>query len=226
MYVIGADEVGRGALAGPVVVGSVGICRDFYERYKTAAWVPMVQDSKMLTAERREEIFDYLQELLQTGILTFACGEASVNEIESYNILKATTLAFQRALENLKTPVPLSLEEKNSLFSRCVLKEDIQVLIDGLALKQFPYQHKGVVKGDRTSFCIAAASIVAKVTRDRYMSSIAKIYPQYAFDENKGYGTEKHRQAIRKYGPCSLHRPSFLKKMNLNDSNTFQLSFL
>ena len=223
---IGADEAGRGTLAGPVVAGSVWISRQFFETYQTANFITYFQDSKLLSEEQREEAFHQLQELAKTGIIAFSYGEASVDEIETYNILQATTLAFQRALETLQKEQALSLKKKTSLFAPDTIEKGIPVLIDGLTLKQLPYEHRGLIKGDRTSFCIAAASIVAKVTRDHYMKKLAKIYPQYAFDENKGYGTEKHRKAIQKWGPCPLHRPSFLKKLYSANSEDPQLSFL
>lgn len=221
--VVGADEAGRGALAGPVVAGSVWVHRNFYENYQSSDFITLFQDSKLLSEVQREEAFEQLQELVQTGMIAFAYGEASVAEVEKYNILRATTLAFQRALETLQKAVPLFLKRKDSFtFSQGALDNNSPIFIDGLPLKQLPYEHKGLVKGDRTSFCIAAASIVAKVTRDHYMTEISKNYPHYAFDEHKGYGTEKHREAIRKWGISPLHRPSFLKK--LYSENT-QLSF-
>ena len=129
-------------------------------------------------------------------------------------------------MEKLQTEHSLSLKKKDGLFDPNTDEEAIPVLIDGLPLKQLPYEHSGLVKGDRTSFCIAAASIVAKVTRDHYMQELAKTYPHYGFDENKGYGTEKHREAIQKWGPCPLHRLSFLKKLYSANTEDPQLSFL
>lgn len=224
--VIGADEAGRGTLAGPVVAGSVWINRQFFETYQSSEFITLFQDSKLLSEEQREEAFRHLQELSKTGAIAFSYGEASVDEIETHNILRATMLAFQRALEKLQKEHSLILKKKSSLFVSDTRQEDIPILIDGLPLKQFPYEHNGLVKGDRTSFCIAAASIVAKVTRDHYMQELAKTYPQYGFDENKGYGTEKHREAIQKWGPCPLHRLSFLKKLYSAKTENSQLSFL
>ena len=224
--VIGADEAGRGTLAGPVVAGSIWISRQFFETYQNAEFTTLFQDSKLLSEEQREEAFRQLQELTQTGTIAFSYGEASVDEIEIHNILRATTLAFQRALEKLQTEHSLTLKKRDVLFDPNTDEEAIPVLIDGLPLKQLPYEHKGLVKGDRTSFCIAAASIVAKVTRDHYMQELAKTYPHYGFDENKGYGTEKHREAIQKWGPCPLHRLSFLKKLYSANTEDPQLSFL
>lgn len=224
--IIGADEAGRGALAGPVMAGSVWISQQFFETYQTSEFLTLFQDSKLLSEEQREESFKQLQELAQTGTIGFAHGEASVDEIETHNILQATTLAFQRALKKLQTKHSLTLKKKSSLFVPDTTAENILILIDGLPLKQLPYEHRGLVKGDRTSFCIAAASIVAKVIRDHYMQELAKTYPQYSFDENKGYGTEKHRKAIQKWGPCPLHRLSFLKKLYSENIESQQLSFL
>ena len=224
--VIGADEAGRGTLAGPVIAGSVWISRQFFETYQNAEFITLFQDSKLLSEEQREEAFRQLQELAQTGCIAFSYGEASVDEIETHNILRATTLAFQRALEKLQTERSLSLKKKDALFDFHTDEETIPILIDGLPLKQFPYEHSGLVKGDRTSFCIAAASIVAKVTRDHYMQELAQAYPHYGFNEHKGYGTEKHREAIQKWGPCPLHRLSFLKKLYSAKPQNSQLSFL
>ena len=224
--IIGADEAGRGALAGPVMTGSVWISQQFFATYQASEFLTLFQDSKLLSEEQREEAFKQLQELAQTGTIGFAHGEASVDEIETHNILQATTLAFQRALEKLQKERSLSLKKKASLFVSDTRQKDISILIDGLPLKQLPYEHRGLVKGDRTSFCIAAASIVAKITRDHYMQELAKTYPHYGFNEHKGYGTEKHREAIQKWGPCPLHRPSFLKKLYSANTEDPQLSFL
>lgn len=224
--IIGADEAGRGALAGPVMAGSIWLSHQFFENYRTSEFITLFQDSKLLSKEQREEAFYQLQELTRTRTIAFAYGEANIDEIETYNILQATTIAFQRALEKLQKERSLTLKKKVSLFVSDTSKEDIPVLIDGLPLKQLPYEHRGLIKGDRTSFCIAAASIVAKVTRDHYMHKLAQAYPQYGFDKNKGYGTEKHREAIQKWGPCPIHRPSFLKKLYLEQAENPQLSFL
>lgn len=209
---IGADEVGRGALAGPVVAGAVWIDRDFFEQNKDNPDVLCFQDSKRLTEKQREAASCVLKDWTQSGHLQFAIGEGSVEEIDTLNILNVTTLAFGRALESLQKKVGFSLPRTIDLNWGNV-SETIYIQIDGLPLKNLPYLHKNIVKGDRKSFCIAAASIVAKVYRDRHMRTLAADYPGYHFEENKGYGTTAHLAALQKLGPCKLHRITFLKKI-------------
>ena len=218
---IGADEVGRGPLAGPVMAGAVWIDRNFYDEYCQNKEIFLFQDSKQLTEKQRLEAFQVLQALSQKTSLKFAVGEASVSEIDVGNILYATTLAFRRALENLQKIADITLPKVDDLtiFSK---HNTIYVMVDGYRLKRLPYQHTGLVKGDRTSFCIAAASIIAKVVRDGKMLELAKQFPQYHFNENKGYGTEAHISALKQYGPCEIHRKSFLHKI-LSDKSSQNL---
>ncbi|MDO5472965.1 MAG: ribonuclease HII [Akkermansia sp.] len=177
--VCGIDEAGRGPLAGPVVAAAVILPPD-YE-------LPGLNDSKKLTARRREELFASLMadESVQKCIAT-----ADVQEIDELNILRATHLAMARAAQGLVPPP-----------SYC--------LIDGLAVPNFPLPSTNLVKGDARSLSIAAASVLAKVTRDRYMTELAREYPQYGFDRHAGYGTKAHMQAIRQYGITPHHRRSF-----------------
>lgn len=181
--ICGVDEAGRGPLAGPVCAAAV-ILPDKIE-------IDGLNDSKKLSEKRREELYDIIVE----KAVTFAVAFASVEEIEKYNILEATFMAMNRAIEQLD-PVP----------EKC--------LIDGNRNKGIILPSEAVVKGDSKYACIAAASILAKVTRDRYMYEMAEKYPQYSFDRHKGYGTSEHYSAIREYGPCEIHRMSFLKKMH------------
>lgn len=179
LNVCGVDEAGRGPLAGPVVAGAVILPQGFSDRVLT--------DSKKLSATRR----DTLYELLATrDDIRWAIGIASVEEIDSFNILRATHLAMRRAVKNLEVSV-----------DHC--------LIDGLPVKDFPFPSEGIVKGDSLSLSIAAASIIAKVTRDRMMQEIDAQYPVYGFAKHKGYGTKAHRAAIAEHGPCAHHRKSF-----------------
>jgi ribonuclease HII len=210
--IIGADEAGRGPLAGPVVAGAVWIPHHFFKTDLSNNAVLKFQDSKMLSETQRETAFETLQEWHSNGLLKFAYGEASVPEIEKRNILYATTLAFRRALENLQMHLNFELPSKDVLLQQSNTNE-ILIIIDGYPFKKLPFLHTGLVKGDRTSFCIAAASIVAKVTRDHKMYEMAHIYPQYDFQKNKGYGTANHIAAIQAFGPCEIHRKSFLKKI-------------
>lgn len=223
--IVGADEAGRGPLAGPVMAGAVWIDNDFYSEYRLNKEISLFQDSKQLTEKQRQEAFQMLQNLSQTTSLKFAFGESSVLEIDMGNILYATTLAFRRALENLQKVVDGITLPKSDDLTNFSQHNTIYIIVDGYRFKRLPYQHTGLVKGDQTSFCIAAASIVAKVLRDRKMLELAKQFPLYHFDENKGYGTKTHIAALKQYGPCEIHRKSFLCKiLQTNPRNDFQLN--
>ena len=150
-----------------------------------------LDDSKKLTEKRREALFDVIAEKAEA----FAVAFATVAEIEALNILGATYLAMNRAIAELD-PLPAL------------------ALIDGNRDGGIEIESRCVVKGDAKCASIAAASVLAKVTRDRYMREMAEIYPQYGFERHKGYGTAAHYAALREYGPCVIHRPSFLKKMH------------
>ena len=178
-WIAGVDEAGRGQLAGVVTAGAVILPWD-------EKGVPGVFDSKQLSAEARDELFEELHSL--EGI-SIGVGIADVAEIDQLNILKAAHLAMFRAVAQLK-------------------KVD-HVLVDGLPVRGFPVPSRNLVKGDSRSASIAAASIVAKVVRDRMMMQADAEYPEYGFASHKGYGTAEHLEALRKYGPCPLHRRSF-----------------
>ena len=150
-----------------------------------------LNDSKKLSEKRRELLFDEICE----KALTFGIAFATVEEIERLNILEATLLAMNRAIAELEPQPALAL-------------------IDGNRSKEITVPALAVVKGDAKCGSIAAASILAKVTRDRYMREMAETYPQYGFEKHKGYGTKAHYAALREFGPCEIHRPSFLKKMH------------
>lgn len=149
-----------------------------------------VNDSKKLSEKKREALFDVIKSEVQAYSIAFA----TVKEIEEMNILNATMLAMKRAVEGLK------------------IKADY-ALIDGNRLPPLDIKAEYVIKGDAKSMSIAAASILAKVSRDRLCYEYAEKYPQYGFDKHKGYGTKLHTQAIKEYGPCEIHRMSFLKKI-------------
>lgn len=182
--VCGIDEAGRGPLAGPVFAACVVLPRNFM--------IDGVDDSKKLTEKRRDLFYD---EIISKAKAYFI-ATASVKEIESVNILKATFLAMKRAYEGVR--------EK--------LEVDI-ALIDGNKTPDLPIKTMPIVKGDSLSESIACASILAKVSRDRYMVKIAEKYPEYHFEKHKGYGTKLHIQALKEYGPSEIHRLSFLKKI-------------
>ncbi len=175
----GADEAGRGPLAGPVVAAAVIMPWDRF--------IPGVDDSKKLSERKRESLY----EQIVRSAVCWRIGMASVEEIERLNILNAARLAFRRAILGLSQPFVLYTD-----------------YISGLEL---PMEYFPVVKGDAKIYSVAAASILAKVTRDRLMREFDKEYPAYGFSANKGYGTRKHMQAIRENGPSPLHRLSFLK---------------
>ena len=177
----GTDEAGRGPLAGDVFAAAVILAPDTV--------IEGINDSKKLTAKKREKLFDEIKD----KALYWSIKTASVAEIEKYNILNCAMLAMKRAVESLGV-VP-----------------DI-VLADGNKTPDLACPVQYVVKGDALSQSIAAASILAKVARDRYMEEMAVKYPQYAFDKHKGYGTKLHYQMIDQYGPSKIHRMSFLKK--------------
>lgn len=179
--ICGVDEAGRGPLAGPVCAAAVILPRDLE--------IPGLTDSKKLSDKKRRELFP----LIQQQALAWGIGFASEQEIDSINILQATFLAMQRALEQLDIRPELAL-------------------IDGNRAGDFGLPVKTVVKGDSLSANIAAASVLAKVSRDDVMVELAGKYPQYGFDIHKGYGTKAHYAALEEYGPCPIHRRSFLKK--------------
>lgn len=181
--VCGIDEAGRGPLAGPVVAGAVILPEGCRILY--------LNDSKKLSEKRREELFSEIKE----KAVSWATGVVSPEEIDEINILKATYKAMRQAFEKL-SPVPQ------------VLLNDA-VTIPGLspALVQVP-----IIKGDAKSASIAAASILAKVTRDHMMAEYDKLYPEYGFAKHKGYGTAAHIAAVREHGPCPIHRRSFITR--------------
>ena len=179
---IGIDEAGRGPLAGPVVACACHLSPNQYIYFED------VNDSKKLTAHKREEIFERFSTL---GVL-YGVGFASAKEIDKLNILQATFLAMRRAAQKFYS-IPHAF-----------------ALIDGPHLvKDLPLRQEAVVDGDAKSLNIAAASIVAKVLRDRYMDTLDKLYPNYGFASHKGYGTAQHLAAIKNFGPCPEHRRTF-----------------
>ncbi len=181
--ICGVDEAGRGPLAGPVCAAAVILPRDIE--------IAGLNDSKKLTDKKRETLYDVICE----NALTYGIAFASVEEIESINILNAAMLAMNRAIEKL-TPQPQL------------------ALIDGNRNSAINIPSRCVIKGDAKCADIAAASILAKVTRDRYMLEMAEKYPEYHFEKHKGYGTKLHYEALREYGPSEIHRASFLRKMH------------
>ena len=193
-FVAGVDEVGRGPLAGPVVTAAVVLPEDFD--------VLGVDDSKKLSEKRREELYDQILD----RCLAYGIGMADHDVIDEINILQATKKAMKEAI----TACDLQLRVKEGGAADAHIDF---VLIDAVTLEGLDKPQHAVVKGDAKVLAIAAASIVAKVTRDRMMVEYAKEYPWYAFEKNKGYGTAAHYEGIRAHGTCPIHRMTFLKNM-------------
>lgn len=181
--VCGCDEAGRGPLCGPVVAAAVILPKGIE--------IEGLNDSKKLTEKKREALFDIIKE----KAVAYAICEASPEEIDDINILNASMLAMNRAVEALSVKADFALIDGNRV--------PVGITIDC----------QTVVKGDAKSMSVAAASILAKVTRDRLLLEYDEKFPQYNFAKHKGYGTAEHMDAIRKFGPCEVHRPSFLKKL-------------
>ncbi len=182
-FVCGVDEAGRGPLAGPVCAAAVILPEDCV--------IEGLNDSKKISEKKREMLFDVIIE----KALAYSIAYGTLEEIEEYNILQATYIAMNRAIEGLNIKADFALIDGNRV------PKDIKI----------PCQT--VVKGDSKSFSIAAASILAKVTRDRLMLEYDKKYPEYLFGTHKGYGTKAHYEAIKQHGVCEIHRLSFLKNV-------------
>ncbi|HWA08052.1 MAG TPA: ribonuclease HII [Opitutaceae bacterium] len=229
---IGVDEAGRGALAGPVVAGAVLVSRTFLDGRWATVRAGRVNDSKQLTAEIREELWEEFEGLVAQGQIHAQFGVADVEEIERLNILGATKLAMRRALEGIYAPDAFAQKTEPDLFSTPEAiagfrpTVSCRVLVDGLPLRNFPYPHEGIVNGDARSLCIAMASIVAKVTRDRLMNGLDAKFPGYGFGQHKGYGTDEHRDAVLRLGRCAQHRDLFLRKLLAGRVDPAQMDFL
>ncbi|HJJ05738.1 MAG TPA: ribonuclease HII [Clostridiaceae bacterium] len=179
----GIDEAGRGPLAGPVVVACVIMPKD--------SMIEGVNDSKKVSEKKREKLYE---EITKTAI-SYEVGIIDQKEIDNINILNATKLGLTTAIKGLKVKPEFILVDALTNIDTC----------------KIPY--RSIVKGDAKCYCIACASIIAKVTRDRIMRQWAEVYPQYGFEKHKGYGTAMHIQAIKEYGLCPLHRHSFVKNI-------------
>ncbi len=182
-YICGVDEAGRGPLAGPVCAAAVILPDNCV--------IEGVNDSKKLSEKKREELFD----IIIKKAVSYSIAFGSVDEIEELNILGATFLAMKRAVEGLD------------------VKADFAIIDGNKVPPQLNINAEPLVKGDAKSVSVAAASILAKVTRDRLLYEYDKKYPEYSFAAHKGYGTKAHIEAIRKLGPCEVHRKSFLKNI-------------
>jgi ribonuclease HII len=180
-FIAGVDEVGRGALMGPVMAAAVILPDSF-----RAHWKNRVRDSKQLTPEEREYLFDFIKEVA----ISFGIGECSNDIIDSIGIARATKRAMMSAIQHLNPSAQY-------------------LLIDYVHLEETQLPQKGITHGDSLVFSIACASIIAKVTRDRLVAEMDKDFPGYGFAGHKGYGTEEHLKCLQEKGPCPLHRRSF-----------------
>ena len=189
--IAGVDEVGRGPLAGPVVAAACIFDRDVD--------IVGIDDSKKLSEKKREQFFDEIKD----KALAYGIGEASCEVIDEINILEATKLAMKRAIDEADK----MLESKG--------RDRIQIVIfDAVKINDLKKEQMSVIKGDQTYFSVAAASILAKVTRDNLMKEYDKVYPEYGFASNKGYGTKAHYEGIKKAGITEIHRKSSLKNLD------------
>ena len=187
--ICGVDEAGRGPLCGSVVAAAC-ILPDGLE-------IPELNDSKKLTPKKRDKLFDLIKE----KAIAYGIAEGTVEEINELNILEADLLAMRRAIDGLHTP------------DGTPYKADFAI-IDGNIDRDFQIPARAVIKGDSLSMSIAAASILAKVTRDRMCEDMDKAYPQYGIAKHKGYGTKEHMAALREHGPSPIHRAKFIRFLN------------
>ncbi len=177
-YIAGVDEAGRGPLAGDLVVASVILPNDFK--------IEGIDDSKSISDKKRREAF----ELIKKHAIAYSIVFITAEEIDEYNIYKATQIGMKRSIDSL------SIKPEH-------------VLIDAMPLPELTIPNTSIIKGDKLSASIGAASILAKVTRDDYMEEMNRLYPQYHFNKHKGYGTKLHMESLEKYGPCKIHRKSY-----------------
>ncbi len=181
-HICGIDEAGRGPLAGPVVVAAAIMPRN--------SMIEGVNDSKKVSEKKREKLYDEIT----SSAIAWGVGIIDQNEIDNINILNATKKGLTQSLKELDVKPELILVDA----------------LTGIDTLGIPY--RSIIKGDAKSYSIAAASIIAKVTRDRIMRQWDELYPQYGFEKHKGYGTKMHIEAIKEYGICPLHRKTFVKK--------------
>jgi len=197
--IIGVDEAGRGPLAGPVVAAAVMLRPLPLKRFSLPQYRERLDDSKKVPAAQRERSFSEISKKSLVGV-----GLKDHRFIDKRNICRATLLAMREAVLSLiKEFCRLNSKKEKEI------RRDVCVLVDGNMKPDTPYRTASIVKGDSKSLSVAAASIVAKVTRDRIMQSYDRRYPLYGFSKHKGYGTRLHLEAIQKYGPCPIHRRTF-----------------
>lgn len=199
-YIVGVDEAGRGPLAGPLAVGAVAwpISYSFQERFAD------IRDSKQLSVLRREYFFKELREEELRGMIISSRAFIPPGMIDACGMTKALRLGVARALEKL-----------------CLDISAVRVVLDGSLFAPLEYAQETIIRGDETVPIISAASVIAKVSRDRRMVRIAKKYPQYEFEKHKGYGTRAHYEALRKHGVSPVHRKLFLRKWMGSSDRSF-----
>lgn len=190
-YVLGCDEVGRGSLAGPVVVGVVAFDKKFFIRLPD--WAKKVNDSKQVSPHQRTMLAFHIKQ----SAAAWSVGVMSAKVIDRINILAATKQAAEQALRKIHMQLNVGTEKTF-------------LLLDGnFLLPHYTGRQEAVVRGDASVFCIAAASIVAKVYRDEFMVKLDKNFPEYGFKAHKGYGTRQHQEALKSFGVSSIHRKTF-----------------
>lgn len=197
-YIVGVDEAGRGPLAGPLAVGAVAwpVSYEFQDQFAG------IRDSKQLSAIRRGYFFKRLHEEKTRGIIMCSVAFIFPRMIDTHGMTKALRSGVARALEKL-----------------CLDASVTRVVLDGSLFAPPEYTQETIIRGDETIPIISAASIIAKVSRDRCMRRIAKKYPQYGFEKHKGYGTKAHYEALREHGVSPVHRKLFLRKWEVNDKD-------
>ncbi len=188
-FVLGVDEAGRGPLAGPVAVGIVAVP----EKFDVAKEFPGVRDSKVISEKKRETLFSMLEERARKGDVRFVVEFESSGAIDRLGITRTVRLAVARGVDVLAPDAAL-----------------VRIQLDGLLKAPVEYAQETIIDGDALVPLISLASIAAKVSRDRLMVDLAREFPEYGFEKHKGYGTNSHYTALAVYGPCSLHRRSFL----------------
>lgn len=193
-YLVGVDEAGRGPVAGPVSVGAVMVPKKF----DVLKMFPDVKDSKLLSPKVRDEIYEEVVARSKRGELEFCVRFADHSYIDTYGITRAVRRAVQKSVLAL-APSP----------------EGVRIFLDGLLYAPSKYQQETIIHGDALIPIISLASVVAKVRRDRLMMKFAKKFPNYGFEQHKGYGTKVHRDAILRFGLCEIHRVSYSQKFAL-----------
>ena len=217
--IVGVDEAGRGCAAGPVVAGAVVLPAEFFLEAANRKACAQMNDSKQFPEDRREELYAVILNLAERGELLQASGEASIEEIEAENIVGATCLAMKRAMdaasEKSKAFGHLNQSPRTIFFKYRFINGRKALGCSGgrEADEEASLRAHGLIKGDTISLAMAMGSLIAKVTRDRFMRKFAEEFPDYDFSSNKGYGSPNHLKALKESGPTRLHRPRFLRNL-------------